>query len=215
MTGISMDPFYYQSSIASFLEGADEVVLSQLTKADDHAEIKSTQRDVWADEIAALKEQLSGVDGNILFEYSIPRLGKRIDVVLIVGGVVFVLEFKGGDSTVSKSAIDQVWDYALDLKFFHEGSASAPIVPVLIPFAVKSSDLRFDRSKYHDEVYEPVVRRGIETVLLFTSDNPKIQIADIIKFIILTVSFERFLNTKTVESIFKNIKYQNKKFIVM
>ena len=39
---------------------------------------------------------------------------------------------------------------------------SAPIVPVLIPFAVKSSDLRFDRSKYHDEVYEPVVIRLTE-----------------------------------------------------
>jgi hypothetical protein len=162
MIGISMDPFYYQSSISSFLEGDDEEVLSQLAKADDHAEIKSTQRDVWVDEIVILKEQLSGVDGNILFEYSIPRLGKRIDVVLIVGGVVFVLEFKGGDSTVSKSAIDQVWDYALDLKFFHEGSVSAPIVPVLIPFGVKSSDLRFDKSKYHDEVYEPVVIRRTE-----------------------------------------------------
>ena len=65
-------------------------------------------------------------------EFSIPRMGRRIDAVLLIGPIVFVVEFKVGEVDFDRAAIDQVWDYALDLKNFHEASHAAPIVPILI-----------------------------------------------------------------------------------
>lgn len=59
-------------------------------------------------------------------------MGRRIDAVLIIEGVVFALEFKVGEEQFEAGARDQVWDYALDLKNFHEASHHAPIVPILI-----------------------------------------------------------------------------------
>ncbi|MCE2832726.1 MAG: DUF2075 domain-containing protein [Oxalobacteraceae bacterium] len=71
--------------------------------------------------------------GWIYFEFSIPRMGKRADVVLLIGGIVFVIEFKVGSHSFDSYAIEQAHDYALDLKNFHLGSHNAPIVPILIP----------------------------------------------------------------------------------
>src|SRR4030065_11809 len=79
-----------------------------------------------------LKLHLSHYQGAIYFEYAIPRMGKRIDVLLIIGSVIFVLEFKVGEMEFPSYAIDQVWDYALDLKNFHETSHEQYIAPVLI-----------------------------------------------------------------------------------
>ncbi len=64
-----------------------------------------------------LKSVLSEYDGKILFEYSIPRMGKRIDaIVLIIKNVIFVLEFKVGDKKFLSSYVYQVCYYALDSK---------------------------------------------------------------------------------------------------
>ena len=59
-------------------------------------------------------------------------MGKRIDGVMLVGPVIFVLEFKVGESTFSSAALDQVCDYALDLRNFHESSFNHFIAPILI-----------------------------------------------------------------------------------
>lgn len=158
----TINPFYYHKSISAFLKDDERAIFSTLEVADDHAEIKATQRDVWADEVLVLKKALSGFTGDIVFEYSIPRLGKRIDVVVLIKGVIFVLEFKGGDTKITRSAREQVWDYALDLKYFHEASSGAPIVPMLIPFGAGKSELAIERSKYHDQVYEPLILKKDE-----------------------------------------------------
>jgi len=73
-----------------------------------------------------------GVEGTVLLEFSIPRMGRRIDAVLLVGPVVFAIEFKVGESAFHRAAYEQVWDYALDLKNFHEASHAVAIVPVLV-----------------------------------------------------------------------------------
>lgn len=59
-------------------------------------------------------------------------MGKRVDVIIMTGGVVFVIEFKVGSNSFDNYAIEQVYDYALDLKNFHRGSHELQIVPVLI-----------------------------------------------------------------------------------
>ena len=67
-----------------------------------------------------------------MFEYSIPRMGKRVDVVFIYLNYVFVIEFKVFKNKYSRADRDQCIDYALDLKNFQEGSHTAPLVPILV-----------------------------------------------------------------------------------
>ena len=68
-------------------------------------------------------------------------MGKRADAVLLAASTVFVIEFKAGASEHASSAFDQVEDYALDLKNFHEGSHSVPIVPVLVSTNAESQPI--------------------------------------------------------------------------
>lgn len=122
---------WYAASVDAFRAASVEQILGTLT-AHSVFEVALAQRDAWRAEIEFLRERLSGVTGSILFEFSIPRMGRRVDVVLLVAGVVFVLEFKIGATAYDSSAIDQVWDYALDLKNFHEASHRLTIVPLLV-----------------------------------------------------------------------------------
>jgi hypothetical protein len=89
-------------------------------------------------------------------EFGIPRMGRRIDTVLLIGPIVFVVEFKVGDAIFDRAAVDQVWDYALDLKNFHEASHTPPILPILIATGADASpsvELRADA----DRVYRPIL----------------------------------------------------------
>jgi hypothetical protein len=49
-------------------------------------------------------------------------MGRRNDVVLLIASALFVLEFKIGERQFASHAINQAYDYALDLKNFHETS---------------------------------------------------------------------------------------------
>jgi hypothetical protein len=80
--------------------------------------------------------------GYILFEFAIPRMGKRADVVLVIGGTILVLEFKVGATTFDPSAIEQAHDYALDLKNFHRGSHSLSIVPIVVATCAKADGVQ-------------------------------------------------------------------------
>ena len=91
------------------------------------------------EEIIILKNTLVNHIGTIYFEYSIPRIGQRIDVLLVIESVIFILEFKVGEKNFTLHAIDQVTDYALDLKNFHETSHDKFIAPILISTKAKDS----------------------------------------------------------------------------
>lgn len=132
-----MQRAFYQASLNSFLGEDVDTILGGLTRRSDFA-VEENQRAAWLFQIEHLQVVLQGCvsqypEAAIYFEYAIPRMGRRIDVVLVMGGVVFVLEYKVGDAAVLNSALDQVTDYALDLKHFHESSHTALIAPVLIP----------------------------------------------------------------------------------
>ena len=100
---------------------ADPMVLSDNWLTKSEFSVLSAQKDAWLAEIALLQAHLVGLTGSLFLEFNIPRMGRRIDVVLLIGPVVFVVEFKVGKRTFDRSAVDQVWDYALDLKNFHRG----------------------------------------------------------------------------------------------
>jgi hypothetical protein len=128
---VQLKRYYYSDTISNFLKTTDEHILGSLVKSSEFAD-ELTQKDAWQNEIKILKSILNGYDGRIFFEYSIPRMGKRIDVVLIIRNAVFILEFKVGEKDFLLSNVDQVWDYALDLKNFHATSHKIFLAPVLI-----------------------------------------------------------------------------------
>jgi hypothetical protein len=144
----------YGSSVEDFLRSSPDTIIGTLT-ANAGFTILQSQRDAWLAQIRLLCNALNGICGSIFFEFSIPRMGRRIDTVIVVGPVVFVVEFKVGSSTFDRAAIEQVWDYALDLKNFHQGSELVAIVPILVATEaslVAALELRAD----HDRVFRPV-----------------------------------------------------------
>ena len=123
---------YYYATVQSFLKDDTQRILGVLT-AEHHHALEEPQRWAWLQQIAILKDSLaSRPNGRIFLEFYIPRMGKRADALLIATNIVFVIEFKAGASAHASGDFDQVQDYALDLKNFHEGSHTVPIVPVLV-----------------------------------------------------------------------------------
>lgn len=146
---------WYSATIREFLRTQPELIHQRLVVYDEYS-LLTTQRDAWLVQIDLLKKCLSGLEGTIYLEYTIPRMGRRVDTVLLIGPVLFVLEFKVGEKKYDRAALDQVWDYALDLKNFHKASHTVAIVPILI--ATEASvppvpSLRADA----DQVCRPIV----------------------------------------------------------
>lgn len=140
---------FYSGTIEEFLYLDSRQLLGHLTQNNDF-DLVQTQRDAWIEEIRILKKALKDYRGNIFFEYAIPRMGKRIDVALLIGAVLFVLEFKVGEREFPMYAIDQVWDYALDLKNFHETSHDVCNAPILI--STKALETKYCLIfTYHDD----------------------------------------------------------------
>jgi len=144
----------YGSSIAAFLRSRPEEIIGTLATNAGFS-ILQEQRDAWSAQIRILSSALDGLCGSLLLEYSIPRMGRRIDAIILVGPVVFVVEFKVGAAVFDGGAIEQVWDYALDLKNFHQASEAIPIVPLLVATAAT----RMPTSDFHaddDNVFRPI-----------------------------------------------------------
>ena len=122
---------YYSSSINKFCSQEPEQILGQMTQ--EHSfDLSILQRDAWNEQTQILKNILCGYEGNIYFEFSIPRMGRRVDAVVIIGSVIFVVEFKVGANSYESADLDQVMDYALDMHNFHEGSHHVTLVPILV-----------------------------------------------------------------------------------
>ncbi|MBT6202812.1 MAG: DUF2075 domain-containing protein, partial [Rhodospirillaceae bacterium] len=153
---------YYSSTIGEFRAAETKMVLGELARHHQF-DLNQRQRDAWLGQIELLKDQLSGHEGgHILFEFTIPRLGKRVDVVLIIEGVVFILEFKVGESTHIRAALEQAHDYALDLKNFHEDSHRLPLVPLVVTPAAEDEAGLPSLKWAHDRVAEPQVVSGAD-----------------------------------------------------
>lgn len=145
---------WYGSSIDEFHRCSSDEILGALATNSEFA-VEPTQRDAWLEQIVILSNQLIGIAGDLFLEFNIPRMGKRIDAVVIVGPVVFAIEFKAGADTFDRAAVEQIWDYALDLKNFHEASHHLSIVPMLV---ATESDIEatFDLHADSDDVYHPI-----------------------------------------------------------
>ena len=149
-----MARYYYASTIKEFMKS--NTVLQSLCQGSEF-DISLAQRDAWQKEITILKNLLNSYEhGQVIMEYDIPRLGKRVDVILLLNRIVFVLEFKVGSGEFLRQDIEQVWDYALDLKNFQEASHDRMVVPILVATQAKLASVTWQKCVYDDDVYEPL-----------------------------------------------------------
>ncbi len=159
----------YENNLSEFLSKERDAIFGNLCEG-YHGDALTTTREAWINEVEILQKELlpwKYSNGKIIFEYDIPRLGKRIDVVLLLRGIIFCLEFKVGESKIVENDIDQVLDYALDLRNFHKFSESKVIVPILIATKYQKQSSIIQKSVYNDKVLNPLVtgKGGIQELI--------------------------------------------------
>lgn len=158
---------HYQAPIDAFLAASADAVCGALAARSAGA-VEPAQLRAWQEQVSLLQPALLPYRGRgyVFFEFVLPRIGRRVDVILLIEHLVFVLEFKVGESEFQRHAIDQVWDYALDLKNFHEPSHVLPLVPALIATQAEQRSLELTLPA-EDGVYAPFhVGKGQLKVLL-------------------------------------------------
>lgn len=178
----------YNSDFKSFIEAVEEDPYSVLGRIHNafHGQALTTTDEAWLEEIQLLGNALlpwKDEEAEIIFEYDIPRLGKRIDVVLLLRGIIFCLEFKVGQKNALQTDVEQVMDYALDLKNFHRYSHDRIIVPILIPTEHTSSSSDFTPSVYCDSIYNPLItgRSGLQNLIQGVLRHAKAHVQGTIK----------------------------------
>lgn len=168
--------YYFIDSIEQFLQKSTEEIIGQIVLSNQF-DSTTNQNQSWEQQIPILKESLEGFAGTIFFEFSIPRMGKRVDCIVIIESVVFIIEFKIGEKDYLNSNIDQVWDYALDLKNFHQPSHTALLVPILLASEAKRSFIEIITTTHGDNLILPIksnkndLRIVIQNSLSFFSDK--------------------------------------------
>ncbi|UCS94560.1 DUF2075 domain-containing protein [Echinicola marina] len=147
--------YYYKDSLHNFFSKKTEEIIGEITLANQF-DSTLNQNKSWEIQIPMLKETLKNYEGTIFFEFSIPRMGKRVDVLVIINSVVYVIEFKVGESNYHRSDLDQVWDYALDLKNFHKPSHEALLVPILVATEAENSFVEVAKTAHNDNLLNPL-----------------------------------------------------------
>ncbi len=135
--------------------------------------LDESQTNAWKKQIEILKDQLNGLQGQIYFEFAIPRMGKRVDNIVIVKDTVFIIEFKVGDCRYQKYAIEQVIDYTIDLKNFHEGSHFVKLIPILVATNAEITDNEFQEIISHKIAAKSNKNNLREVIKSFLNVNEK------------------------------------------
>ena len=130
---------WYAAEIARFRAASTREILGALALASP-GDVVEAQRIAWESEVEVLRAALADVSGHLFLEFDVPRLGSRIDAVVVSGAAVVPIEFKVGESAFRRSDYEQAWDYALDLKNFHRGSHAAALFPVLVATEARTAD---------------------------------------------------------------------------
>lgn len=131
-----MDSCAWHGSVADFLRVDERDWGTKLCLHHQSCTLEpagDSQKRAWHNSFLVLRDQLSRVsDGYVIFEYELPReRGRRPDVVVLIGGTVFVVEFKDYRSAL-RAHIDQVAAYARDLRHYHAASHAVTVVPILV-----------------------------------------------------------------------------------
>jgi hypothetical protein len=141
---------YYSADRTRFYADSPSHILGELTRR-HHFDVDAGQKQAWLNQIDLLRTALAGIAAfTLYFEFAIPRMGKRADAVVVIGKAIFVIAFKDGQARFDAAAVEQVEDYALDLKNFHEASHDLAIFPIVVPTEAQSSrDIQFELAFDH------------------------------------------------------------------
>jgi len=149
---------FYSNSISKFLQQSENEIFGIIAK-NNGFNLVCKQKDAWIEQIRLLKNALSKYSsGSIIFEYTIPRVGGRIDNVVLINDTVFVLEFKVGNELYQNSAATQARTYALDLANFHQESHNRTIVPILI--STQALNYNYEIKTYRNNAYDVIYTNG-------------------------------------------------------
>lgn len=153
---MSITRFYYGSAIEDFLGSSQDEIIGKLFTASPHSDNPETKAS-WIEEIKTMKTALADYSGRgyIYMEYSIPRMGKRADVIVLIDGLIFVLEFKTLGSKFSHEATKQVWDYAIDLKNFQQKTLDRTLIPIVVVPGELDQNCVTELIPFEDNVYNP------------------------------------------------------------
>ena len=179
---------YYCNSIPGFIEDRADQIIGQLVR---HAfEINKDQSEAWNRQISELQCRLKacGMAGDIIFEYDIVRLGKRIDVILLIRHMVFSLEFKNGKNVFTAQDAQQAEDYAIDIKNFHKESEDLYVCPILIATDAPQYPKEQSIACYSDKQVH-LQRENIETLIPKVSTITEKYGEDI------SIDFEKWFNS--------------------
>lgn len=171
---------YYQNTIGNFLVEDTNSIFGQLAKYHQH-DLEDQQKNAWLKQIEFLKTALQDIDGSLYFEFSIPRMGKRVDNILISNNFIFVIEFKVGDTHYTKDAQYQTIDYCLDLLNFHEGSHGKTIIPILVATKAENQTNDIQRAFRLENCAlcnEENFERTLKRILITQSTTQKINASD-------------------------------------
>lgn len=176
-----MNRAYYSSFIKDFINENPETIFGKISGKYDLNKLVIQQSNAWKEQISILKKTISGFNGKVYFEFTIPRMGKRVDNLLIIRNCIFILEFKVGSNLYDKYATNQVFDYALDLNNFHEGSHGKILIPILIADKAFSIDNEYVYSM--DNLYQTIYANSnnlseviTQTLQYFENNNDIINI---------------------------------------
>lgn len=170
--------FAYKAKVNQFLVSQEDEILGQLTNQHKHRQLEQQQINSWCRQIRELKQALVGFrDATLLLEFEIPRIGKRVDAILILNGSILVLEYKVGAKTYDAISIDQAHDYALDLKNFHKASHHLTIVPILIATDATSESTALEIGI--DGIASPILANSdnlLNVLKLLSTTLPKVEL---------------------------------------
>lgn len=150
--------YLYSDTIDRFLQKTTDTIVGEITLSATQDINKETSNS-WQQEVEILKDVLVpyAQKGSVYFEYNIPRMGRRADVIILIDGIVFVLEFKTSEQRFTREARIQVWDYAIDLKNFQEGSRDRILIPIVVAPKEKNKNCHIELEPFEDGVYRPLV----------------------------------------------------------
>lgn len=149
-----MNRAFYSSNIGNFLSESSAAIYGTISTNFDLSNQGIHQKNAWIEQIEILKNSLVNLNGKIYFEFTIPRMGKRVDNIIIIGNCIFIIEFKIGSSFYDSYAKEQTFNYALDMNNFHEGSHNKNIIPILVADKARHSQNLLTNS--FENLYEPV-----------------------------------------------------------
>jgi len=178
--------YYYSDNLSDFVTKAPETIIGEISINGRLGHI-NTELYAWEFQITLLKDLLKSYDGHLFFEFSIPRMGKRVDCLLIIRNVVFVIEFKVGEKEFKNENIEQVWDYALDLKNFHQPSHKLTLVPILVATHARTPQIQIISSSHNDNLINPIkanadcLAKTINDVLAFVENGDNIIVQDYVE----------------------------------